>query len=123
MTTAHAALHVVVLAGNERQIQAAQRLNGKHTSPGESPYILDWLTPGYHPTHRCLATVDKKIAAADLMLIAPRLGTIIRQHAINQARRHGVVIIQMPGAGTGASGIARAAAEAVDGFWRDRGAA
>lgn len=113
-------VRVLALAGNARQQSASARVSGLHVTSGGSTFSLDWNPAGFEPTHRVLALVERAIDAADILLVSPRLGTIIRRHAIAYARRHGVVVVQLVGSGTGQTGVLRAAGEAADDFLRIR---
>lgn len=116
-------LRVVALAGHDRQRKVAERLRGRHDSPAGRSFDFAWVPIGYDPTARNIALIEQIVAAADLVLIAPRVSTILRGHAFKEARRHSVVIVQLVGAGTGATGLLRAAGTAVDTYARAREAA
>jgi hypothetical protein len=116
-------LRVVALAGHERQRKVAERLRGRYDSPAGRSFDFAWVPIGYDPNARNIAVIDKIIASADLVLIAPRCSTILRGHAFKQARRHSKVVVQLVGAGTGATGLLRAAGAAVDTYARAREAA
>ncbi len=114
---------VVVVAGNERQSKAAQNLPQEARSPDGYRFEITWLAAGYHPTRRILTDISTAVARADVVLVSPRLGKIVRSTAIAEARRTGVAWVQIHGAGTGIAGVCRQAADAVDISIRRRGAA
>lgn len=105
---------VLVLAGNERQESAARSLSGTHRSPGGQDFDLLWIPPGFVPSHRSLETIQLAIAKSTILLVSPRMGKIQRRTALETARSHGVVVVQLTGSGTGASGVKRSAGDAVD---------
>lgn len=110
---------VLVLAGNERQGPTARNVSGPHTSDGGHDFHLMWITPGYEPSHRSLEQIRQAVAESEILLVSPRMGKIQRRAALEAARRHGVVIVQLLGSGTGASGVARSAGDAVDRYVTD----
>lgn len=116
-------LRVVVVSGNERQSKATQRLKNSYESESGHRFAIDWLAAGYDPTRRVLATISIALSTADLLLVSPRVGKIIRAHAISEARRNEIEIVQLIGSGTGVSGVVRESGRAVDWFISDRGAA
>lgn len=105
---------VVVVSGNERQKKSSLRLKPSYTSPNGRQFELEWLAAGYDPTRRALEKIVTAVASADVLLISPRVGKINRAEAIAKARRHGVIIVQLHGSGTGSSGVIREAGHAVD---------
>lgn len=116
-------LRVVALAGHDRQRKVAKRLRGRHDSPAGRSFDFTWLPIGYDSTARNIAVIEQIVASADLVLIAPRCSTILRGYAFKQARLHSKVVVQLLGAGTGATGLLRAAGAAVDTYAQARGAA
>lgn len=116
-------MQVVVVAGNERQQKAAQNLHREARSPDGHWFEIVWLAAGYQPSRRVLREISNTVLHADLVLVAPRLGKIVRSAAIAEARRAGVAWDQLHGAGTGISGVYRQAGDAVDESVRRRGAA
>ncbi len=123
MNTTDGRVRVLVLAGNDRQKTSVKRFRGEHFSPNGSAFILEWEAAGYDPTRRALDVVEKAIDGTDLVLVSPRLSSILRRHAITYARRRGVVVVQLRGAGTGGTGVLRAAGDEVDQWLRVGGAA
>jgi len=118
-----ALFRIVVVAGHERQRKSAQNLPQGACSPDGHGFGITWVAAGYQPSRRVLREIRKSVLHADLVLVAPRLGKIVRSAAIAEARRAGVAWDQLHGAGTGISGVYRQAGDAVDKFVRRRGAA
>lgn len=114
---------IVVVAGHERQHKTAQNLPQGACSPDGHGFEIEWIAAGYQPSRRVLGEISTAVARADAVLVSPRLGKIVRSTAIAEARRTGVVWVQLHGAGTGMSGVCRQAADVVDGIARRRGAA